>query len=343
MRLVPANRGEWKKAVIRLTIVLAAILILPLAGASWSASMPGSSHEGDMPEIEALHAPLKDALKRHVEELSGRIGVRNRMYGDSLADAQRYIVAELEGAGYATAVLPYSTGDGEVANIVASLPGTSAAAEIVVVGAHYDTVVTTPGADDNASGVAVLLEVARAMAGRQYPRTVRFVAFPNEEPPYFKTSEMGSRQYARHCREAGDDVVAMLSLESLGYFEDEPGSQMYPPPFSLLYPAEGNFVGFVGDLASRGLVHRAIALFREAIPVPSEGLAGPSWIPGADLSDHWAFWQEDYPALMITDTALFRNPYYHKPGDLPSVLDFDRMTWVTLGVIRIVEDATQGE
>jgi len=319
-------------------IILALMFLLPVAGAFWSASMPGETHRGNVPPPDVGPAGLEDGLRRHVEELAGRIGPRNRFMGDSLQTARQYVVAELEAAGYSPEVLPYATDEGEVANVVATLPGSTASAEIVVVGAHYDTVPTTPGADDNASGVAVLLETARALAGRSFPRTIRFVAFANEEPPYFKTDEMGSRQYAKRCREQGDNVVAMYSLESLGYFDDAPGSQMYPPPFALIYPSEGNFVGFVGDLTSRSLVHRAIRLFRDTTPVPSEGLAGPSWIPGVDLSDHWAFWQEDYPALMITDTALFRNPYYHKSGDLPGILDYQRMAWVTLAVIRIVED-----
>jgi hypothetical protein len=338
MRLCPKNTKELKWAGLRLLVVLVLIVVVPVAGAFWSASMPGQSHAGSVPAPAAEQARLQAALQKHVEALAGTIGVRSRFLGDTLGNSARYIASELAQMGYTPVLLPYDTEEGEAANVVVELPGTTEASEIVVVGAHYDTVLTTPGADDNASGVAVLLETARALAGRSFPRTIRFVAFANEEPPYFQTGEMGSLQYARHCRKAGDDVVAMYSLESLGYFDDEPGSQMYPPPFSLIYPEEGSFVGFVGDLASRHLVQRAVRLFREMTPVPSEGLAGPSWIPGVDLSDHWAFWQEDYPALMITDTALFRNPHYHKAGDLPSVLDFERMTWVASGVIRIVED-----
>jgi len=338
MRLFPKDAKQWKCALVRLAVVSALIVLIPVAGAFWSAWMPGRSHSEPVPQVAAEHSQLRDSLERHVQELAGTIGARSLLMSGTLDAAERYVAAALNEAGYEVSSLPFSSGKGEARNLEATLPGTTAAQEIVVVGAHYDTVVTTPGADDNASGVAVLIEAARILKTRNPARTVRFVAFPNEEPPFFRTDDMGSVRYARLCRERGDDVVAMYALESLGYFDEAPDSQMYPPPFALMYPSEGNFVGFVGSLSSRGLTHRAIALFRENIPVPSEGLAGPSWIPGVDLSDHRSFWNEGYPALMITDTALFRNPYYHKPGDVPSILDYNRLTWITLGVVAIIED-----
>ena len=168
-------------------------------------------------------------------------------------------------------------------------------------------------------------------------RTVRLVAFVNEEPPFCHTDLMGSRVYARRCRARDENVVAMLSLETIGFYVDEPGSQKYPFPFSLFYPDTGNFVGFVGNLGSRSLTRRSIRAFRESTDFPSEGLAAPGWIPGIGWSDHWSFWQEGYPGVMITDTAPFRYPHYHTPQDTPDRIDYDRFARVVMGVSGVVE------
>jgi Zn-dependent M28 family amino/carboxypeptidase len=213
--------------------------------------------------------------------------------------------------------------------------GTSRAAEIVVVGAHYDSVEGTRGANDNGSGVAALLAAARAFAQRsdRPARTLRFVAFANEEPPYFQGSGMGSLVYARACRARGDRVVAMVSLETIGFYTDMPDTQHYPPPLGIAYPSTGNFIGFVGNVASRALVRRAISAFRETTRFPSEGAALPEWMPGVGWSDHWSFWQAGYPAIMVTDTAPFRYPHYHDASDLPDKLSYDRMARVVDGIV----------
>lgn len=169
--------------------------------------------------------------------------------------------------------------------------GSTVPSEIVIVGAHYDSVAGCPGADDNASGVAALLVPARELATANPLRTLRFVAFANEEPPYFQTAEMGSRVFARNCRARGENVVAMMSLETIGYYSDEDGSQKYPAPFGAFYPSRGNFIAFVGNLASRALVHRAVGAFRRRASFPSEGGALPGFVPGVGWSDHWSFWQ----------------------------------------------------
>jgi len=238
-------------------------------------------------------------------------------------------------SGYAPADQPYEAGASPVKSVEAELRGGTRAAEIVVVGAHYDTV-STPGADDNASGVAGVLELARLLAGRSLPRTVRFVAFVNEEPPFFWRDTMGSRVYARRCRERGENIVGMLSLEALGCFSDAEGSQKYPPPFSAFYPSRGNFISFVGNLSSRGLVRRCLDSFRRHARFPSEGLAAPGQIQGIGWSDHWSFWQEGWPAVMVTDTATFRNLNYHTDGDTPEKLDYDRMARVVAGLAKVV-------
>ncbi|HXV36222.1 MAG TPA: M28 family peptidase, partial [Myxococcota bacterium] len=192
-------------------------------------------------------------------------------------------------------------------------------------------------ANDNASGVAVLLELAQRVAALPRERTLRFVAFANEEPPHFQTREMGSLLYAERSLARAERVVAMLSLESLGYFSDARHSQRYPAGFGLLYPSRGNFVAFVANPQSRGLARRAIAAFRDSrAAVASEGVAAPGFIPGVAWSDHWAFWAHGVPAIMVTDTAVFRDPHYHTLRDTPERLDYARMASVVDGLAAVV-------
>lgn len=167
--------------------------------------------------------------------------------------------------------------------------------------------------------------------------------FPNEEPPLFQTAEMGSLIYAKACRAANDNIVAMLSLETIGYYRDEPDTQKYPPLIGGLFPSEGNFIAFVSNPSSRALLKRVVAIFREHAAFPSEGAALPSGVPGVGWSDHWAFWQVGYPALMVTDTAPFRNPNYHQPTDTPDTLDYDRMARVVDGLASVLQSLAAPE
>ena len=202
----------------------------------------------------------------------------------------------------------------------------------IVVGAHYDTVPGSPGADDNASGVAVLIELARLGL------PVRCVAFANEELPYSHGEEMGSFVYARRAREQGERIAAMFSLEMLGYYDDAPGSQRYPPVIGWFYPDRADFIAFVGDLGARRLVRRAHRLFRRHSDFPSESLAAPAFVPGITRSDHWSFRRHGYPAVMVTDTAFNRYAHYHRPTDTPEKLDYERMARVALGLAGMLEE-----
>jgi Zn-dependent M28 family amino/carboxypeptidase len=226
----------------------------------------------------------------------------------------------------------------KVRNLELERRGGERAAEIVVVGAHYDSVLGSPGANDNGSGVAALLEVARLLHGRPLPRTLRLVAFVNEEPPFFQGEEMGSVQYSRRCKESGDDVVAMLSLETIGYYSDAPHSQAYPAGLGLVYPGTGNFIGVVGDVGSRALVHAVEKPLRRHSPVPVVAAALPGFLPGVGWSDQWAFWQQGYRAVMLTDTAPFRYPQYHTEADTADRLDYDRLARVVWGVAETIAE-----
>ena len=274
-------------------------------------AMPGRSHAGALPPLSEQERALATRLRWHVEFLS-----RNERNLD-LETPARYIESQLP----APASQWFESGGRKVRNI-------ESGAGAIVVGAHYDTVPGSPGADDNASGVAVLIELSRLLQGRK----IRFVAFANEEAPYFLGSEMGSFVAARALRERGETVQAMISLEMLGYYRDAPGSQRYPFPLRFFYPDRGDFIAFVGDLGARRLVRRCISLFRKSTSFPSEGLAAPASIPGVSWSDHWSFRRHGFPAIMVTDTAFYRYPHYHLPSDTPEKLDYERMARVTLGL-----------
>jgi hypothetical protein len=312
----------------------------------WCLIMPGQTFRGSLPPLDADGEKLARDLEASVRFLAEEVGERHR----HTFKAQRGEPAELERAGdwvekqlgSAGLTLERQNYRGKdstetFCNIQAERRGNP---EIVVVGAHYDSIPPTPGADDNASGVAIMLELARRL--QPSARTVRFVAFTNEEPYYFQTEEMGSLVYARRCRERNENIVAMISLETLGYYKDEPGSQKYPFPLGLLYPSTGDFVGFVGNPSSRWLAHRCIQTFRQQARFPSQGACLPEQIPGVGWSDHWSFWQAGYPAVMVTDTAPFRNPHYHQTTDLPDTLDFGRMARVTLGLHKVLEVLAAG-
>jgi len=318
------------------TVRLAVIPLVILAGVWFMTGMPGSSWSGPLPALTDKEQLIHDNLKRHVAELAGRIGARNVWRPESLAAADGYIRKTLEEAGYVVNVQSFTSHGLTINNLEAVLPGHGAADEIIVVGAHYDSVVDSPGADDNASGVATLLELARLLAGTTLSRSVRFVAFANEEAPFFYGDEMGSNLYAARARAQGERIEAMLSLETLGYYTDQPGSQRYPFPFSYLYPDTGNFIGFVGNLSSRYLVREAIGAFRASTAFPSEGVAAPSGMEGVHWSDHWSFWEAGYPAIMVTDTAPFRYPHYHTETDTPEQLDYIGLARVISGLAEVI-------
>lgn len=301
--------------------------------------MPGTSYHGPLPAPDDFLAALIDELRHDVHRLAIDIGERNvRNRPQQLAQAADYIEAELAAAGYVANRQEYMVDECNCCNLEVEIPGTTRPQQIVIIGAHYDTVAGTPGANDNTSGVAAILALARRFSRCQTDRTLRLIAFTNEEGPYAHTDLMGSRVYSRRCRERAENVVAMLSLETIGYYDDRPGSQKYPPPIGLLYPSEGNFIGFVGNLGSSDLVRRVVGTFRENEQFPSEGAALPELTPRIGDSDHGSFWHEGYPALMVTDTANFRYPFYHTPEDTVDKINFDRLARVVRGLEKVVAE-----
>jgi len=322
--------------IVGLGIVLVA-LALAVAGAVYVVTvMPGHSFRGPLPALAPEESTLRDELRRDIAELAADSQGRNIHNAKRLDAAGEFIAQELTAAGYSVEQQRFVAHGATCFNVIAELPGTSRAGEILVVGAHYDSVPGCPGANDNGSGVAALLAIARRCASQPGARTLRFVAFVNEEILHGPADCVGSMVYARRCRERGENVVGVISLETIGYYSDQPGSQRYPWPFSLLYPAQGDFIGFVGNLDSRAFVRDAAAAFRRNTQFPSEGAAMPSFVPDAGRSDQLAFWQQGYPGLMVTDTAPFRYPYYHTPQDTPDKLDYERMARVAAGLERTI-------
>ena len=315
-------------------------LVAAVAGLLWyMVVVPGRSSAGALKPLTADERRIADNLRRHVTAVASR--EHNLFKPPELEASALYIETTFSGLGYTAAAQRFEVDSKEVRNIEVELRGEARRGEIIVIGAHYDSVAGAVGANDNGSGVAAVLELARLIKDAKPSRTVRFVAFVNEEAPFYRSDQMGSRVYARRSRERRDNIVAMLSLETIGYYSDEPGSQRYPFPLNFFYPTTGNFVAFVSNLGSRTLLHESIAAFRRHAGFPSDGVAAPAFIPGIDWSDHWSFWQEGYPALMVTDTAPYRYPHYHTPQDTPDKVDYERLARVVTGLHGMLRELAQ--
>lgn len=309
----------------------------------WSSMirMPSDKFRGPLPPLTEAQSALKHELLTHVQQLAGRIGERNLFRYKQLVAAADYIRAVLAGSGYDVRRHRYEVAGSTCENLEVEVRGTNRPQDILLIGAHYDSVHGCPGANDNATGVAATLALARAIAKARPSCTLRFVTFTNEEPPYFQSRYMGSRIYARERRERGERIFLMLSLETIGYYSDEPKSQDYPFPFGLFYPSTGNFIAFVSNIENAPWVKHLLTTFREHARFPSEGGALWEWIPGVSWSDHWSFWEEGYPAVMVTDTALNRYPHYHTAADTPDKIDFSRMARVVSGLHDVVLDLAE--
>ena len=299
--------------------------------------MPGRSYTGSQEPLDNFQSRVRDHLREHVNVLAGQIGERNMSHYDRLEQSALYIrrVLELMG-GYKVEEFDYDIQGKTCRNLYVKLDGTEESKGIVVIGAHYDSVAGSPGANDNASGVAAVLELARIMKNDSPAQPIMFAFFPNEEPPFFQTKNMGSLVLAREFARKKLPITGMISVETIGYYSDQPGSQKYPSGIASFYPNTGNFIGFVSNLHSRRLLQKALAEFRASTHFPSEGATLPSWVEGVGFSDHWSFWEEGHRAIMVTDTAPFRYPYYHTANDTPDKVDYDKMARVVVGLKHVV-------
>ena len=320
----------WRLGAIGIVLFLGVLAIL------YMTRMPDQSYSGSFDPLSQKELVIRDQLNVHVSVLAGRIGQRNLQHYQGLQAAAEYIKESFEQMGYPVREQAFEAGGKTVKNLEVELPGKSSPEEIVLFGAHYDSVLGSPGANDNASGVGALLALARLIRQEQFVRTVRFVAFVNEEPPHYRTGDMGSRVYARESARKGERIIAMLSLETIGYYSDAVESQAYPFPFGFFYPNTADFVTFVGNLTSRDLVRGSVAAFRKNTRFPCEGVAAPALVPGVGWSDHWSFWKEGYSAMMVTDTAFYRYEQYHTGRDTPEIIDYDRLARVVTGLAHVL-------
>ena len=326
-----------RNALVRIGIGLFVMVLI-----GWAAGIHMCRCGGKTAVKEDAGIISPDKLRAHVQTLAGEIGVRNVFRRQALQRAAEYIERTWHEQGYDVIRHTYEANRVECANLEVTRRGTTRPNEIILVGAHYDTVDESPGANDNGSGVAAMLELSHALAGHSLSRTVRFVAFVNEEPPFFETEQMGSRVYAKMARRRGDDIRAMIVLETIGYFSEEQGSQHYPAFFCWFYPDRGNFITFVSDLRSRPLLHRAVAGFRTHSDFPVECCSTFAQVPGVDWSDHGSFWREGYRAIMVTDTAPYRYPHYHTEFDTPDKVNYEALARVTIGLRGVVSVLAEG-
>ena len=309
--------------------------------------------------LTSSEAMLAAAIKADVEHLSNTIGPRalpvwsvairdeaeapeilvdkGRLPGP-LVEAAVWIEERLRSMGYMPGRIGYEVDSAEVWNIEVTVPGSGDSAESVVVGAHYDTVPGTPGADDNASAVAALLALASRLRDAEPSRTLRLVWFVNEELPFLRTRHMGSRVYAEWLASQGVTVSSMVCLDMLGYYDPSPGSQRFPRFVRRSLPDTGDFVGFVATRDDYRSMRRALDAFRASTRLPGEGVA----IRGAARSDHWWFVEMGVPSVLITDTAEFRNPHYHRQSDTPETLDYDRLALCVVGLEGLVRYLGEG-
>jgi hypothetical protein len=315
--------------------ILLSVFVLSLSYSNEKSNIIQNGREGKV----AMESEILNNLKKTVHVLAREIGSRGYNQMSELSRTIEYISKELTEYGYTVLDQPYEYRGNMYKNIYVEKAGTKEPDKILVIGAHYDTVTGTPGADDNASAVAGLLELARLLAETPLNKTVHFVAFTLEEPPLFRSKKMGSYVYAKSLKQAGRNVEGMICLEMIGYFTDEPGSQVFPLPFMRwFYPTTGNFITLVSNIESRGFLKRVKSGFKKGSDLPVETLSTVFIVPGVDFSDHRNFWKHGYKALMVTDTAFYRNPQYHGIGDVPEILDYERMTEVVLGLKSAIEE-----
>lgn len=324
------HRGAVKKVIF----AAIAAIVLSCAALVWFVTNPNfgtiaAPVQGPGADPARLRSDVETLAASSPARAFGNVGALDR-----IAD---HIITEFTNAGCLPERQTFSVGGNDYHNIVCSKGPPDAPR--MVIGAHYDVAGNgNPGADDNASGVAGLLELARLleMAKPDLVHRLDLVAFTLEEPPNFRSQTMGSSVYAGRLKHAGADVKLMISVEMIGYFSDDPGSQAYPlPGLDLIYPDTGNFIAIVGQSFDRARVSRVKALMRAGNTLPVYSINAPARVPGIDFSDHLSFWRLGYPAVMVTDTAFLRNPNYHEPTDRPETLDYRRMAKVVDGLLQV--------
>ncbi len=313
------------------------ILFLIIKGTTfgWRLSRPYTARLSEEEQSTA------ENLKRTVRHMAIAIGARNYVYYEQLNKTADFIIQTFQDLGYTVKVMPYEIDGKRFRNIIAEGAWQGNAGRTIIIGAHYDSCFN-PGADDNASGVAGMLELARLLKGERLISRVKFIAFVNEEPPFFMTQRMGSRVYAWQAREKEERIKVVVILEMIGFYAQGNFSQRYLPLLGPFFPNRGDFIAFVGNFPTHRRLERIYAAFKAHSDFPVEKITAPDFIPGRNFSDHWSFWKEGYPAMMVTDTAFLRSPHYHRETDLPDTLAYHGMAKMLHGLKQsIIEYANE--
>jgi len=316
---------------VRTLVLVGSVMVGLVVLTGWMIKNPVmiSRSEGEQIHVDA------GRLRQHVETLCAIQPARSHAHPESLDRAGQYIENEFRQITSRVEVQAFVVDGIEYRNISALFGPKEG--DRLVVGAHYDVCGDQPGADDNASGVAGLLELASHLGRSDLRRPVELVAYTLEEPPHFRTPDMGSARHARSLVEKNISVAMMISLECIGYFSDAENSQKYPVrALGWIYPSHANFITVVGNLASWGAVRHVKSIMTDVCQVPVESINAPAWISGIDFSDQLNYWKYGFDAVMITNTAFYRNKNYHEVGDLPETLDYEKMADVVAGIVRAV-------
>jgi Zn-dependent M28 family amino/carboxypeptidase len=325
------SQRERRKRIINVMLIVFLALLLFLVAIWFWTTQP--LFLSATPKSERTVDPSR--LETHVRKLALELSPRDEHHLENLDRVAAYIKSEFQQAGVNVTEQVYRVEGRTFRNVIAQLGPDSP--DRVVIGAHYDAAGPLPGADDNASGVAGLIELAYLLGKQSLKTRIELVAFTLEEPPYFRTTGMGSSVHAQSLRNENVRVRMMISLEMIGYFSDAAGSQHFPSAIlEAFYPSHGNFIAVVGRLGDGLLVRRVKSAMREASPLPVYSINAPSFIPGIDFSDQLNYWHAGYDAVMITDTAFYRNRNYHTANDTPEKLDYKRMAMVVEGTFAAV-------
>jgi Zn-dependent M28 family amino/carboxypeptidase len=267
----------------------------------------------------------------------------NQIAYEQLRKCKEWIIQKWQSQGYSVRCYEFSIGGREYYNLEIEIPGTTAPSEIIIISGQYDTLPDSPGANNNGSGMAVLFQLSKLLRNYHPKRTLRLIAFVNEEDPFFGTEMMGSYIYAKRAFEQKEDIKVMLSLDAIGIYKDSAGTQRLPFPFSLFYPDRGNFLAFIGNLTSRTYVKEVTAGFKKGSSFPIEAGVAPEWVEGVTWSDHSSFWKFGYPGMQITDTGAYRSASHTTKEDTMEKINFDALSRITVGMYSAIVDLTGKE
>jgi len=326
------------KAILIIVFALVGGIALTLF---YFTQMPGKSPPASTARLTEEQKDASERMKETCETLAHQIGQRSTAKAANVLAAKEFLMGRLRKMGLRPAEKSFATRGYSGTNIEARVEGAGSRSEILVLGAHYDTEAYSPGAGDNASGCAMLLEIAHELAARPRDRTIEIVFFDFGSARFAGTDDAGAKFWVEDARRSGKRIAAMLAFDCVGTFKDAPKSQTGPFPLNLCYPSQGNFLLFAGDIGARKLVQACVSTMRANGGFPVEGITLPGVVPGISKSDHYAFRQNGWPAIVVTDTGPFRNPDDGQPSDTPDRLNYDRMAVAWTELVKLVEKLAQ--